>query len=385
MKLSNAKVVLPDQTLEQGTIEFENSLIVEIEEGGAAGDINLNGMTAIPGLIDVHGDMLEQTIQPRPKANIPYDIAITELDKRLTGCGVTTAYAAIGLAWSAEETMRSEERARGIMQALRELQDDTLIDNRIHVRFEITNPEAGDVLLKLCEEGLVDLVSLMDHTPGQGQYRDIEAYVKWTMAWRKQKGEAVSEEVVRTFIAERQARPKGWEAVNGIAEIAKEKDLIIASHDDDTAEKVAMMADFGVTLSEFPVTPEAAKAARENGMLTAMGAPNAFRGGSLNKNMSAWDAVIDGLVDILASDYYPASMLQAAYKFADEGIMPLHESIKLVSSNPAKSVKLNDRGSLEVGKRADIVIVDESKSRPRVRGVVSNGRKVFWDHVMHEL
>lgn len=385
MKLSNVKLVLPDQTLEQGTIEFENGQIVGVEEGGVNGDIDLKGMTAIPGLIDVHGDMLERAIQPRPKANIPYDIAITELDKQLTGCGVTTAYAAIGLAWTAEDTLRSEERARGIMQTMRDLRDDTLIDNRIHVRFEITNPEAGDVLLMLCEEELVDLVSLMDHTPGQGQYRDIEAYVKWAVAWRKQQGENVSEEMVRTHIAERQARPKGWDAVNGIVEIAKEKELIIASHDDDTVEKVAMMADFGVTLSEFPVTPEAAEAARDNGMLTAMGAPNAFRGGSLNKNMSAWDAVIEGMVDILASDYYPASMLQAAYKFALEGVMPLHESIKLVTANPAKSVKLDDRGSLEVGKRADIVIVDESKSRPKVRGVISNGRKVFWDHVMHAL
>lgn len=385
MWLSGLRLILPDGALENGSIQIADGKIAEIIEGPVSkADVHAPHLTALPGLVDIHGDMLEREVQPRPKANIPIDLALHELDKRLVATGVTTAYAAISFSWETNKSIRSEERARQLISTVNRLRPTLLADHYVHSRFEVTNAGAGAVLKELLTDNLVHLVSIMDHTPGQGQYRDIERYVEFAVAWRNQRGEKVTETDIRNHIVERESWPKAWDIVADVAQFSQEFGVALASHDDDTVEKVRFVSEFGVKISEFPVTAVAAAEARQLGMHVAMGAPNALRGGSLSGNLNAAEAVGDGLVDTLASDYHPASMLHAAFGLARKGILPLHESVKLVTANPAHGVGLTDRGTLEVGKRADIVFVDD-RNLPRVHGVLREGAPIYWDRYMADL
>ena len=385
MWLSGLRLVLPDCVLENGSIHIADGKIADIVEGSVPkADIHAPHLTALPGLVDMHGDMLEREVQPRPKANIPIDLALHELDKRLVATGITTAYAAISFSWETNKSLRSEEKARQLIGAVNQLRPTLLADHYVHSRFEITNPAAGAVLQELLANKLVHLVSIMDHTPGQGQYRDIERYVQFSVAWRNQRGEDVTEADIRAHIADRETWPKAWDIVQDVAKHSQKYGVTMASHDDDTVEKVQFVSQFGVRISEFPVTAVAAAEARQLGMHVAMGAPNAMRGGSLSGNLNAAEAVADGLVDTLASDYHPASMLHAAYALARNGSLPLYEAVKLVSTNPAHGVGLTDRGALVVGKTADIVLVDD-RELPRVHGTFRRGVPVYWDRTMVEL
>ena len=390
MWLSDLQIVLPDHVLEHGSLRIENGLIADIVEGPVANAaVNGAGLIAIPGLIDMHGDMLERDISPRPGAELPFAMALHELDKRLVATGITTAYAAISFAWHTGQSLRSDAKARSIMATIHQMRPTLLADHYVHARFEITNPQAGEILEEMILDGQVQLASIMDHTPGQGQYRDIEGYVKQMFEWRKRMGDPlggsgseVTEEEVRYSVMVAQARPKAWDSVYSVAEVAKKHNVILASHDDDTKEKVDLMMEIGIGMSEFPVTKAAAARARERGLHVAMGAPNALQGRSLSGNLSALDAIAERLVDILATDYYPASMLQAAFAIFHRGILPLHEAIKLVSENVADALKLHDRGMLAVGKLADVVLLDNSGSVPRVHGTLRQGQPVYWDKFM---
>lgn len=389
MWLSGFRVVLPNEVLDCGSVLIEDGKIAEIREGEVLSHsegIDGQGLTLIPGLVDMHGDMYEREVQPRPRANIPADLALHELDKRLVATGITTAYAAISFTWDAKSDLRSEEKARLFINTVNELRPTLLADHYVHSRFEITNPAAGEVLQELLSDHKIHLVSVMDHTPGQGQYRDIEKFVKHMAEWKNLHGDQghVTEDDMRQYVLERQSWPKAWDIVKDVAEHATDYGVVLASHDDDTVDKVNFMNDFGVRLSEFPVSAEAADHARSLGMHVAMGAPNAMRGGSLSGNLNAAEAVADGLVDTLASDYHPASMLHAAYALHRNGTLPLNKAINLVSANPAHGVGLTDRGRIEVGKRADMVILDDS-GLPRVHATLREGQKIYWDRRMHEL
>jgi alpha-D-ribose 1-methylphosphonate 5-triphosphate diphosphatase len=381
MWLNNARLVLPDRVVERGSLRIEDGCIAEIVEGMAPQvDLSLSGLTVFPGLIDIHGDMLEREIEPRPQAFFPIDVALFELDKRMAAAGVTTAFAAISFHWHTHVRLRSEEWARRIITTVNQQRSALLIDFRVHARFEVTNPDAGPLLAGLIEKDQVHLVSLMDHTPGQGQYRDIEHYIKVMVEWRKTRsGVVTSEEELREQIEEMQSRPKSWDVVSEVARIAAARHCPLASHDDDTTQKVEFVRSLGTTISEFPVTLEAAMAAKRRGMHVAMGAPNAFLGRSNTNNLSALDGIKAGVVDILAADYHPGAMLQAACTIAEKGILPLPQAVNLISLNPAHAIGLSDRGSLQVGKRADLVLV-EMNGRPRVRATVRGGMPVFSDH-----
>lgn len=388
MWVTDARLVLPDRILERGSLRIEAGRIAEIIEGPAPERaIRARGLTLLPGLIDVHGDMLERDMEPRPKVRFPVDLIVHELDKRLAATGITTAYAAISLDWPGTVTrLRSSEAARAMISAIHDLRPSLLTDFLVHVRFEITVPQAGEFLSEMLAADEVHLVSLTDHTPGQGQYRDIEKYISTMREWHSEKeGLHLTEDDMRNRIAER-TRPVGWQVVNDIARIARERGVTLASHDDDTPDKVALMADLGATISEFPVALEAAEAARNRGLHVVMGAPNALRGASHSGNLSALEGIAAGVVDTLASDYFPAGMLHAALAVAERGLLSLPEAVKLVTLNPADGVGLKDRGALEVGRLADLALVEiPTTGRARVRATFRHGVPIFWDRRMAEL
>ena len=188
----------------------------------------------------------------------------------------------------------------------------------------------------------------------------------------------MSEDELRAQVQELQSRPKSWEVVNQVAEIAKQRSIPLASHDDDSVEKVEFVSSLGTTISEFPVSLESGHAAKARGMHVIMGAPNALLGKSNTNNLSALDGIIAGVVDILAADYHPAALLQAAHSISSKEILPLPEAINLISLNPANAAGLVDRGSLAVGKLADLVLV-EMGEYPRVRATLRGGKPIYWD------
>jgi alpha-D-ribose 1-methylphosphonate 5-triphosphate diphosphatase len=379
MWLSDFCLVLPDRVVLRGSVRIEDGSIAEIVDGVVRpADVYGDGLTLMPGIIDLHGDMLEREIEPRPNAVLPIDIALFELDKRMVATGVTTPFAAVSFHRTAKNPLRSAESAQRIIQAVSRLRDTLLADFRVHARFEVTNPTAGPVVSSLIDDGHVHLVSLTDHTPGQGQYRDIDLYVKTMLEWRARRGVDDVEETLRRQVEEAQARPKHWEIVRDVVQAAARRGVPVSSHDDDSPEKVAFVTALGATISEFPVSLESARAAKSSGMHVIMGAPNALLGRSNTNNLAALDAIRDGVVDILAADYHPAALLQSAHRIVADGLLPWPEAVKLISLNPATAARLTDRGSLEPGKRADVVVV-EIGDPPRVRATLRQGEPVFSD------
>jgi alpha-D-ribose 1-methylphosphonate 5-triphosphate diphosphatase len=385
MWLSDLRVVLPEQVMEHGSVRVEDGLIVEIIEGSAPVSVpSMQGLTLIPGMIDLHGDMLERDVMPRPTARFPTEIGLLELDKRLAGAGITTAYAAISFAWKRND-LRSQESATEMIETVNRMNDETLVDMYVHARFEVTNPDTAPIVQDLLERELIQLVSIMDHTPGQGQYGDVDRYLNFMQKWLGADLDSLGEmkeqilaKMKENIVTQAEA-PRDWDIVREVIEVANAHGVPVASHDDDTVEKVELQAKMGVSISEFPVSRAAAQAAHDHDMHVIMGSPNAYRGKSTSDNLSAMDAINDHLVDILATDYYPAAMLHTAFKLAWNGVLPLNESVALVSTNAADAMGLTDRGSIAIGKSADLVLVHEEGQYPRVRGTIRKGTPIYWD------
>jgi alpha-D-ribose 1-methylphosphonate 5-triphosphate diphosphatase len=220
----------------------------------------------------------------------------------------------------------------------------------------------------------VGLISLMDHTPGQRQFRDLDKYFVYR-GGRTGESEAQLRRVVETKQRENGAHSR----VNrpALVEIARRRGIPIASHDDTTAEEVAVSRAEGVSIAEFPTTIEAAVACRENGITVMMGAPNLIRGGSHSGNVAAETLARECMLDILSSDYVPASLIMAAFqlpRLAPHITLP--DAIATVTANPAAATGLADRGEIAPGKRADLVRVRISGEVPVVRQVWREGERV---------
>lgn len=380
MWLSDFRIVLPDRVIERGALQVQGGVITAVSEtpvddAALRGD----GLLLMPGMIDIHGDMIERDVEPRPNVRMPMELGLRDLDRKLASSGVTTAYAALSFSpGSTYGHLRSYEHTSDMIRSLRGARDALLIDHRIHARFEVTFPKALDVVGELIAEGSVDLISLCDHTPGQGQYRDLERY---TANLARSKKIALEEAAVAVSerISER-TRPAAEMAsvLAAIAGISRSHGVALASHDDDTPAKVSLMRDIGASISEFPVTLEAAQAAREAGMLTVMGAPNALRGLSYSGNLSAREAHAEGLLDVLAADYHPTAMLPAVLALAGEDPGGLAGAARLVTANPARVLGLHDRGEIARGKQADLIVADAS-GVGHVRMTIRRGRVVYSD------
>ncbi|SMC70771.1 alpha-D-ribose 1-methylphosphonate 5-triphosphate diphosphatase [Rhizobium sp. RU36D] len=380
MWISDFRVVLLDRVIERGSVRVENGRIAEIAETPVAGaDMSGDGLLLLPGFVDMHGDMVEREVEPRLNVPMPMELGLRDLDRRLAVAGITTAYAAVSFSPSSTYGhLRSYEHTSAIIRALKSMGPKLLVDHRVHARFEITFPKALAVIDALIAEGAVDLISLTDHTPGQGQYRDIERHVEKMVrekgVSRDEAAQSVAKRIEeRTVPAEIMAQ-----TLNAISATCRAHGVILASHDDDTIGKVALMHDLGAAISEFPVTIEAAREARAMGLATAMGAPNALRGQSYSGNLSAREAHAQGVLDILASDYHPSAILPAILELAKADPAGLPGATRLATLNPARALGLSDRGEIAVGKLADFVIADDS-GIGHVRATIRQGGKIYSD------
>jgi alpha-D-ribose 1-methylphosphonate 5-triphosphate diphosphatase len=372
----NALVVTPEGVGEGASVEVENGRIVKIGESFSkrAGEIDAGRNYLFPGFVDVHSDAIEKGIEPRPNTFFPVDIAVFELDKKIAACGITTMYHSLSFA-ELEVGLRSNSTAAGIIREINRFRHKLKVNTKIHARFEITDHGAVPFLEELIRDNQVDLFSLMDHSPGQGQFRDILSYKRYYgPVYAKSDTEMDS-------IIERKLQAKGGDSPRFIAHLIKvcrEHGIAIASHDDDSREKINWLKEMEIGMTEFPVNLEAISAARELGISVCLGSPNVVRGQSQSSNLSAREAISCGYGDILCSDYSPMTMLHAVFTLHHHGIIPLHEAAKMVSLNPARAVGIADHtGSLEAGKDADMVLVSYSDSLPRVIKTFVAGREVF--------
>ncbi|WP_420391520.1 alpha-D-ribose 1-methylphosphonate 5-triphosphate diphosphatase [Acuticoccus sp.] len=374
LTLTNARLVLDVEVI-SGHLVVENGRIAGLGEGAARGE-DCEGDYVVPGLIELHTDHLETHVSPRPMVRWDMTAAIQAHDAQIAASGITTVLDALRVGLDADSRLTSED-SRSIADAIAAAQDDGRLraEHRFHLRCEVSDEGAlrGFALFDDCP---VDLVSLMDHTPGQRQFRSLDAYRAYF-----QGKSGMSDAQFEVFQAERVARAAIWSDRNRreLAERARARDVMIASHDDATAAHVAEAVRDGATLAEFPTTVEAAEASKAAGMRILMGGPNLVRGGSHSGNVSADDLAGRGALDILSSDYVPFSMLQASFVLADRAGWGLPRALATVTANPAAALGLHDRGRLAVGLRADLVRVrrPERGTIPVVRSVWREGRRVL--------
>ena len=372
--LTGARVVLPNDVLEDAAVLLDNGVIAAInpESGHGAQTLDLKGKTLMPGMIDLHCDALEKEVEPRPNVYFPLDFACAQADKRNAAAGVTTVFHALSFA-NEELGVRNNAFAASVARAVHAWNPHGLVDNRVHCRYEVTDPAAPEILLKLMENDEMHLLSVMDHSPGQGQFKDITAYRNY-LARTYKKIDAELDELLANKLKQSEGT---MDRIRTLTEAARERGVSVASHDDDTPEKVKSLSNLGVTISEFPINLESARAAKAHDMHTIFGAPNILRGKSQSNSMRALDAVKEGLADCLCGDYHPATMIAAIFRLPELAGISLSQAVRLVSANPARAAGLNDRGSIETGKRADLVAVAHINGLPHAAKVWSRGRLAY--------
>ncbi|MFQ6547077.1 alpha-D-ribose 1-methylphosphonate 5-triphosphate diphosphatase [Aestuariibius sp. 2305UL40-4] len=372
--LANARLVLQDEVV-LGSLVISGDEIRAVDSGSGvpAGAIDCGGDLVMPGLIEVHTDNLERHIEPRPGVAWPHMAAIVAHDAELAGAGITTVFDAMRLGSVVEGKSRYLPYARNLANELFALRDQGAlrISHFLHLRAEICSETLPEELDDFGPEDRVGLVSLMDHTPGQRQFRDVEKLKAYVM------GKGLSEAEFHDHIREQVElgdRVRDRHEAAAVAFVQR-VGAHLASHDDTTEEHVAASARHGATLAEFPTTLEAAHASQKAGLAVIMGAPNLIRGGSHSGNVSAAELAEDGLIDIVSSDYVPAALLQSAMRLG-EIWEDLPRAIATVTATPAKRLELDDRGALKPGLRADLVRVSTDGGVVRTTGTWSRGRRV---------
>ncbi len=372
--LTNARVVGPSGVC-RGHVIVREGTIAEVGEGGTrvAGAIDLEGDLLTPGLVELHSDNLEHHVQPRPKVQWPFLPAIMAHDAQIASAGITTILDALrlgdddigGVAGPNAQLVDSIAQA-GRDQMLR-------AEHLLHIRAELPVPDLAEAIEPFTWNPSLRLVSLMDHSPGQRQFQDIEV---WKTYYRGKFG--YTEDQLARFADDLRERAATHCARNrqALARLCVDHYIPLASHDDTTVEHVAEAAELGVSVCEFPTTVAAAQAAHRAGIATVAGAPNVVRGGSHSGNVAAEELVDAGVLDSLSSDYVPVSLLHSVFVLHRKTGESLADLFARVARNPARMVGLTDRGEIAPGQRADLLRVRDHADAPMVTAVWRAGRRV---------
>jgi len=375
--LSNARLVLADQLI-HGSLLIRDGQIADISAGASSlpQAQDLDGALLLPGLVELHTDNLEKHMSPRPGVDWPSASAVLTHDAQIVAAGITTVFDALSIGDINPKGKRMQQL--GVMLkaiAAAEAAGQTRAEHRLHLRCEVSHPQCLELFRELVEQPLVQLVSVMDHAPGQRQFARMEKYREYYMGKYH-----LSPAEMDAFVTEQlanSARHSDQQRA-AIVDICRSRELALASHDDATLEHVTESADFGMAIAEFPTTFEAAEASHARGLKVLMGAPNIVRGGSHSGNIAAADLARRGVLDILSSDYYPASLLQAALGLAEQDNgYDLPRAIATISLAPARAAGLDDRGEIAVGLRADLVQAQVHNGQPVIGQVWRQGRRVF--------
>lgn len=377
--ITNATAVLPSSVLTEATIICEDGQIVEIADSRPSVSLEPNvidarGALCLPGLVDTHSDGLERERFPRPGVDLGARFTVRSFEGRVRAAGITTMFHGIGFEED-EKYHRSVVLANEWTDELESYRSSgrALVDHRILYRLDARDHDGFrclvDRLPRRADDGALPLVSFEDHTPGQGQYTDRSAFERYIVGTQ-----GLSEEEARCrvdqLIVERDALLKNREAaLSWLIDCAARKEIRLMAHDPATVEESNQAREWSASIAEFPTTLEAARRAKDLGLRTVCGAPNVLRGRSHSGNVSARDLIADHLCDGLASDYLPSTMLGAVAVLVHENVCDLPAAVSLVTSGPAATVGLSDRGSIVVGQRADLVITEFDGPLATVRQV----------------
>lgn len=379
MILKNAQIVLLDEVI-KGHVHVRNGQIADIAVGDLPDPLehlalDLDGDFLLPGFVELHTDHVEGHYAPRPKVRWNPMGAVLAHDAQIASSGITTVFDALRVGLDSDADLQYTDMKALADAFHRGVEENTLrADHFIHLRCEVSADDCITAFHQFDDYPLVKLISVMDHAPGQRQFADVNQYAVYYKGKLK-----MSDEEFNTFCARRiEASARNSDRHRDmIAEICKQRGLILASHDDATVAHVEQAIGQDIHVAEFPTTMEAAKASHDAGLSVLMGAPNVVRGGSHSGNIAAGDLVDAGVLDILSSDYIPMSLVQAAFQLANsDKAIELPQAVRYISHNPAKATGLDDRGSIEVGKRADLVHVKMSANMPVIRQVWRTGQRI---------
>src|SRR6516162_9871051 len=375
--IGNARIVLADRVIGSGWVACAGGRIVELGEGEApSGGEDAAGDIIMPGMIELHTDHLEAHYVPRPKVFWDPLAAVVSYDGQLATSGITTVMDSLRV-WREDGAEEVDGRAGVLADAIAAAREADLLraDHFLHLRCEIPMPDVVEEAQELIGRPDVRLMSLMDHTPGQRQFRDA---IKLRDYYRG-KGGGMTDAELDALFARRLAYQQAYAATNmrEIVALAHRYQVPLASHDDTTEENVVEAIRDGVAVAEFPTTIEAARGLHRAGIDVLMGAPNVVRGGSHSGNIAAVDLAREGLLDILSSDYIPSSLLMGALQLPKQvPAIDLAAAVRTVTKTPAEAVGLTDRGEIAIGKRADLIRVHVARDIPVVRSVWREGERV---------
>ncbi|MDT8855461.1 alpha-D-ribose 1-methylphosphonate 5-triphosphate diphosphatase [Paracoccaceae bacterium Fryx2] len=374
--LANATLILPGEVV-HGSLRLVEGRIAEIGQGRAIpiGGVDCEGDLVLPGLVELHTDNLERHIEPRPKVDWPHASAIIAHDTELAGVGITTVFDALRVGSVISKAKGNYgEYARALADEILDLRAHGAlrISHFLHLRAEICSETLVEEMAKFGPVDRVGIVSLMDHTPGQRQFRDVTQLKNYVCGKH-----GYSEAEFAEHVSGQQALSARMGALHEATAVAEARryGAVLASHDDTEAAHVVRSAAHGAHFAEFPTTQEAAQACRDNGIAVMMGAPNLIRGGSHSGNVAAKALAEAGLLDIVSSDYVPSALLSAGLMLGDLwGDMP--RGVATVTRAPAAAAGLRDRGYLHPGARADVIRVARLGPAAVVRGTWVQGRRV---------
>ncbi len=377
----NARLVLPDAVVEgslsvqDGRIQSLDSCVTAVTEA-----LDLEGDYLLPGLVEIHTDNFERHLMPRPKVQWAAAPALLAHDAEVAAAGITTVFDALGVGEADTDSLRGSAW-HGVLETIDACAAQGLLraDHHLHVRCELPAPNTIELFAPFHDHPRLGLISLMDHTPGQRQWEDIEQariYYTGKKGWSLEKFERQVQHAA-TLQAQYAEPHRAY-----FVEYCRAHGIALASHDDTTLAHVEQAHTEGAAMSEFPTTLTAARAAHERGLLTVMGGPNVVRGGSHSGNVAAAELARHGLLDILSSDYVPGSLLSAALRLEQDGLMGLPQAVATITRNPARACGMADRGELAPGLRADLVRVrlatlPGGQRQAVVRAVWREGQRVL--------
>ncbi len=378
MIVNHVQLVLEKEVV-AGSLEIRDGRIASFSDSASQLPGALDGENAflLPGLVELHTDNLDKFFTPRPKVDWPAHSAMSSHDALMVASGITTVLDAIGVGDVRDGGHRLDNLSK-MIGAIQESNRKGVnrAEHRLHLRCELPHHTTLPLFEALMRTPELSLVSLMDHSPGQRQYASLEMYRTYYQGKYQ-----LNDQQMDQFEREQLALAAEFSTPNrnAIASLCRLQGIPLASHDDATAAHVAESHEAGSAIAEFPTTLEAARASHQCGMQVLMGAPNIVRGGSHSGNVAAWELASHNLLDILSSDYYPASLLDAVFRLvADErNSLTLPQAAALVTRNPARAIGLHDRGTIAEGLRADLVLAHTDHGHVHIRHVWSQGRQVF--------
>lgn len=384
LAITNGIIVTEEQLLHDHVVLVDGTIIHGIVPTAS---VQLDGMDVIdakggyisPGFVDIHSDYIETIISPRPTSFMSMKVGLREGERILMTHGITTIFHSLSYYGDdkySHKAIRNPENVQRCIDAIHDTHTTPhLIRHRLHARFEIDSIAQMPTLEQNILDGKVHLLSFMDHTPGQGQYRNLEIYKEIMRGYRD-----MSDSEANVLIQEQTEKEKmTFDDIERLSKLAISKNIAVASHDDDDIAKLQLVQSYGTTISEFPITLDVAKEATRMGMYTIAGAPNILNGGSHSGNLSAAEAIQARVINIICSDYYPPAMLHGIFELANKYDEDLHRLFQLVTLNPARAVNMDHEiGSLKPGKKADILVIEQmSDGYPVVTSTIVDGNVIM--------